>query len=404
MKKPELLAPAGDPEKLRVAVAYGADAVYLGGKQMGLRAGAANFDAAELSAGVAYAHREKVKVYVTVNSFARNDDLELLPAFLETIGQAGADGVIVSEPGVLTLCRRHIPEIPLHLSTQANTTNWAAADFWAAQGVKRIILARELSLTEIETIRRRVAGVELEMFVHGAMCVSYSGRCLLSNYFTGRDANRGDCAQSCRWKYALTEEKRPGLFLPVEEDGQGTYILSAADLCLLAQIPELTAAGIDSFKIEGRMKSVHYVAGVVKAYREAIDAYVNGTAAGETPDGLEELSKVSHRPYCTGFLYGQPGNAPADGDRLYQREYSFIGLVREYEPETGLAVVEQRNHFAQGDQIEIITPGGKLFQQKVENLCDLEGKAVTTAPHPQQLLKMPVAHPVSPYALLRKPV
>ena len=406
MKKPELLAPAGDPEKLEVAVAYGADAVYLGGKHLGLRAGAGNFGEEEMIAGVAYAHSKKAKVYVTVNVFAHNGDLERLPAALELIERAGADGVIASDPGVVALCRQKLPALPIHLSTQANTTNWVSARFWAEQGVKRIILARELSLAEIEEIRRRVPGVELEMFVHGAMCVSYSGRCLLSNYFTGRDANRGDCAQSCRWKYALAEEKRPGLFLPIREDDRGTYILSAEDLCLLRQIPNLLAAGVDSFKIEGRMKSVHYVAGVVKAYREAIDQYCRGgEAAWEPQEWLEDLGKVSHRPYSAGFLYGRPGNAAPEGDdRLYRREYSFVGLVRDYEPETGMALVEQRNYFSQGDQIEIMRPAGKTFRQTVSRIYDPEGNQVTTAPHPQQLLKIPVDQPVPQYALLRKPL
>lgn len=404
MKKPELLAPAGDMEKLKVAVAYGADAVYIGGRHFGLRAGAGNFNEEELASGVEYAHKHKVKVYVTANIFAHNDDLKQLPAFLETIGKAEADGVIVSDPGVLAICRRQLPEMPVHLSTQANATNWAAVAFWTEQGVKRIILARELSLKEIEEIHRRMAGVELEMFVHGAMCVSYSGRCLLSNYFTGRDANRGDCAQSCRWKYALMEEKRPGLFLPIREDDRGTYILSAGDLCLLRYIPELAAAGIDSFKIEGRMKSVHYVAGVVKAYREAIDGYYGGERAAWDPQyGLDELSKVSHRAFSTGFLFDRPGETEqVDSDGLYRREYSFIGLVKSYNPDTGMALVEQRNHFSLGDRIEIMTPVGKPFQQTIDRIYDQEGNAVSTAPHPQQLLEIPVTRQVSPYSLLRK--
>ena len=406
MKKPELLAPAGDPEKLEVAVAYGADAVYLGGRHLGLRAGAGNFSEDELIAGVKYAHSKRVKVYVAVNVFAHNSDLELLPPWLLAIGRAGADGLIVTDPGVLVICRQTLPEIPVHLSTQANTTNWAAVSFWTEQGIKRIILARELSLAEIEEIRRRVPGVELEIFVHGAMCVSYSGRCLLSNYFTGRDANRGDCAQPCRWNYTLAEEKRPGLFLPIREDDRGTYILSAEDLCLLRQIPILAAAGINSFKIEGRMKSVHYLAGVVKAYREAIDEYIaGGSAAWDPSQGLAELGKVSHRPYSAGFLYDRPRNANQEnGDRLYQREYAFIGLVRDYEPDTGMALVEQRNHFSQGDQIEIMTPVGKPFRQRIDRIYDLEGNPVATAPHPQQLLKIPVARQVERYALLRKPI
>ncbi|MCL2766891.1 MAG: U32 family peptidase [Peptococcaceae bacterium] len=404
MKKPELLAPAGDMEKLKVAVAYGADAVYLGGRHFGLRAGAGNFDNEELVSGVLYAHQRKVKVYVTVNIFAHNNDLSQLPNFLDVIGQSGADGVIVSDPGVLTICRKQLPELAIHLSTQANTTNWAAVGFWAEQGVKRIILARELSLTEIIEIHRRNPGVELEIFVHGAMCVSYSGRCLLSNYFTGRDANRGDCAQSCRWKYALMEEKRPGLYLPIREDNRGTYIMSAGDLCLLKYVPELVAAGINSFKIEGRMKSVHYLAGVVKAYREAIDGnHTGGEAASNRQIEPDEISKVSHRAYSTGFLFDRPMDTEQGEDnRIYQREYSFIGLVRDFDPDTGMALVEQRNHFSVGDRVEILTPAGKPYQQTIDRMYDLEGNSLTVAPHPQQLINIPVQQPVCQYALLRK--
>jgi len=404
VKKPELLAPAGDMEKLKIAVAYGADAVYLGGRHFGLRAGAGNFGDEELRTGVEYAHRHGVKVYVTINVFAHNQDLSTLPAFLDRIGQAGAEGVIVSDPGILTMCRKLAPELPIHLSTQANTTNSAAAQFWAAQGVKRIILARELSLEEIREIRRLVTEVELEIFVHGAMCMSYSGRCLLSNYFTGRDANRGDCAQSCRWKYALVEEKRPGLFLPVEEDERGTYILSAGDLCLLAHIPELAESGIDSFKIEGRMKSVHYVAVVVKGYREAIDRYLTpGAADWEPALGMEEMAKVSHRDYTTGFLFGppQPTELPKP-EGIYTRTYSFIGLVREYDPGTGLALVEQRNNFSLGDLIEMVPPVGQPYQLTVSRLYDQNGVAIANAPHPQQLVMIPLEREVAPYTLLRK--
>jgi putative protease len=268
----ELLAPAGDLEKLKIAILYGADAVYLGGRHFGLRAGAGNFAPDELTAGVDFAHTNGAKVYVTVNIFAHNRDLELLPGYLASLVDAGVDGVIVSDPGVLDLVRTGFPQLPVHLSTQANTTNWAAARFWSRQGVSRIILARELSLAEIKEISSKVEA-DLEIFVHGAMCMAYSGRCLLSNYLTGRDANRGDCAQSCRWQYTLMEEKRPGECFPVEEDERGTYILSSRDLCLIEHIPELMEAGIKSFKIEGRMKSANYVASVVKAYRAALDAY-----------------------------------------------------------------------------------------------------------------------------------
>lgn len=351
--KPELLAPAGDLEKLKAAVLYGADAVYLGGRHFGLRAGAGNFGEEEMAEGVRFAHAEGARVYVTVNIFAHNRDLETLPGYLESIRAAGVDGVIVSDPGVVELVKRLHPDLPIHLSTQANTTNWAAARFWEEQGVARIVLARELSLDEIKEIRERV-GVELEIFVHGAMCIAYSGRCLLSNYLTGRDANRGDCAQSCRWRYALMEEKRPGEYLAVEEDGRGTYILGSRDLCLIEYIPELVRAGVDSFKIEGRMKSVNYVAGVVKAYREALDAYLRDPENYRfDPAWLEEISKVSHRRYTTGFLFGDPGPSGQHYEgEIYRRSHAFVGLVRDYDGSAGMALVEQRNRFAVGDEIE----------------------------------------------------
>lgn len=401
--KPELLAPAGNLEKLKVAVLYGADAVYLGGRHFGLRAGAGNFGDEELAEGVRFAHEKGVRVYVTVNIFAHNSDLGQLPGYLDTICEAGVDAVIVSDPGVIDLIKRLHPNLPIHLSTQANTTNWAAARFWEERGVKRIVLARELSLEEIREIRERV-GVELEIFIHGAMCISYSGRCLLSNYLTGRDANRGDCAQSCRWRYALLEEKRPGEYLPVEEDSRGSYILGSKDLCLIEHIPELVKAGINSFKIEGRMKSVNYVAGVVKVYRKAIDAYVRDPENYcFAPAWLEEIGKVSHRDYTTGFLFGNPGSSGQHYEgEIYRRSQAFVGLVRDYDFETGMALVEQRNRFDVGDEVEIVVPGGDNFRQKITKIIDEEGNSVEAAPHPQQMVRVPVDRPVPHYAIVRK--
>ena len=299
---PELLAPAGSLEKLKVAVTYGADAVYLGGRHFSLRAGAGNFDEKEMAEGIRFAHQKGARVYVTVNIFARNSDLVDLREYIHRIYSAGVDGIIVSDPGIVAYVRQMHPELAVHLSTQANTTNWAAALFWKKLGVSRIVLARELSLDEIREIRERVE-LDLEVFVHGAMCIAYSGRCLLSSYLAGRDANLGDCAQSCRWRYRLVEEKRPGEYLALEEDDRGSYILGSRDLCLIEHIPELVRAGVHSFKIEGRMKSAHYVATVVKTYREALNAY------REDPDNyrpdpawLDEISKVSHREYTKGFL------------------------------------------------------------------------------------------------------
>ncbi len=400
--KPELLAPAGNLEKLKVAVLYGADAVYLGGRHFGLRAGAGNFSEEEMAEGVRFAREKGVRVYVTVNIFAHNRDLEQLPAYLDAICTVGVDGVIVSDPGIVDLVRKLQPGLPVHLSTQANTTNWASARFWEERGISRIILARELSLEEIKEIRGKL-GVELEVFVHGAMCMAYSGRCLLSNYLTGRDANRGDCAQSCRWRYSLVEEKRPDEYLPVEEDDRGTYILGSRDLCLIEHIPELVRAGVNSFKIEGRMKSANYVAGVVKAYREALDAYLRA------PDNyrfnaawMEEISKVSHRRYTTGFLFGNPGVAGQHYEgEIYLRSHTFVGLVKSYDQKTGLALVEQRNRFTVGDKVEILVPGGDNFKQRVVFIYDEEGHPVTSAPHPRQLVRVPLERPVPPYSIIR---
>jgi putative protease len=400
---PELLAPAGDLEKLKAAVVFGADAVYLGGKQFSLRERAGNFTLEELAAGVEFAHARGVKVYVTVNIFARNRDLDDLPTYLKQLEQIGVDAVIVSDPGVLTLVRETTPGLPVHLSTQANTTNWKAARFWQEQGVSRIILARELGLEEIREIRRQVT-VPLEIFVHGAMCISYSGRCLLSSYMTGRDANRGDCAQACRWRYALVEEKRPGEYFPLEEDSRGTYILSSRDLCLLEYIPQLVEAGINSLKIEGRVKSIHYVATVVSVYRQALDAYRADPGRYRVRNRwLEELGKVSHREYTTGFFAGPPVRAAQGAvDSIYLRPYTFTGVVREYDPARGLALVEQRNRFARGEVLEVLLPGGETFSFTVTGLYDENMDPVDAAPHPRQRVFLSLPRPVLPWSLLRR--
>ncbi|SHF02422.1 putative protease [Desulfofundulus australicus DSM 11792] len=403
MDIPELLAPAGDLEKLKAAVVFGADAVYLGGKQFSLRERAGNFTLEEIAAGVEFAHARGVKVYVTVNIFARNRDLDDLPIYLKQLEQIGVDAVIVSDPGVLTLVRETAPGLPVHLSTQANTTNWKAARFWQEQGVSRIILARELGLEEIREIRRQVT-VPLEIFVHGAMCISYSGRCLLSSYMTGRDANRGDCAQACRWRYALVEEKRPGEYFPLEEDSRGTYILSSRDLCLLEYIPQLVEAGINSLKIEGRVKSIHYVATVVSVYRQALDAYRADPGRYRVRNRwLEELGKVSHREYTTGFFAGPPVRAAQGAvDSIYLRPYTFTGVVREYDPARGLALVEQRNRFARGEVLEVLLPGGETFSFTVTGLYDENMDPVDAAPHPRQRVFLSLPRPVLPWSLLRR--
>ena len=399
-KKVELLAPAGNLEKLKMAVIYGADAVYLAGQAFGLRAFADNFTGPELVKGVEFAQRRGVKVYITVNIFAHNQDLKELPNYLRELEALGVDGIIFSDPGVWQIAQEIGSTLNLHLSTQANTTNWASARFWESRDVKRIILARELSLEEIQEIRTKV-NLELEVFVHGAMCVSYSGRCLLSNYFTGRDANLGECAQPCRWRYALVEEKRPGEYYPLFEDQRGTYLLNSQDLCLIRYLPELIKAGVNSFKIEGRMKSIHYVATVVKVYREVLDAYyANPDQFIFQEKWLQELAKVSHRDYSTGFLLGKPNQNYATS--AYRRTHDFIGLVRDYDPLAKLAQVEQRNNFQVGEKVEIMGAETKLFSQEIRELFSETGEVLTCAPHPQQIVCLRVEHPVKPWDIIRR--
>ena len=405
MKKPELLAPAGTLEKLYMAVHYGADAVYLGGKFFGLRAGAGNFTMAEIAEGIDFAHSRKVKVYVTINIFAHNADFKDLAAYLRLLDELQADGIIVSDPGVFRLAKETVPDLPIHISTQANNTNWSTALFWQELGAKRIILARELSLKEMAEIRRRTK-IELEAFVHGAMCISYSGRCLLSNYLAGRNANKGDCAHPCRWKYQLVEEKRPGEYFPVEEDQRGTYVFNSKDLCLVEHIPALIRAGIRSFKIEGRMKSSYYLATVVKVYREVIDSYLaDPKNFSFDPKWLEELEKVSHRHYTTGFAFKKPDEKDHRYETsAYVRNYDFIGVVLEYLPETGEMWVEQRNHMSVGDKIEILTPKGPFIPWEITAMKNDQGESIQHAPHPRQEVLMP-APPggVVPFSLLRRP-
>lgn len=402
MKKPELLAPAGDMEKLMMAIHYGANAVYLGGKEFGLRAAAGNFTPEEMASAVKYAHERGVKVYVTVNIFAHNRHLKGLPDYARELHCMGVDAVLVADPGVLIAIKGAAPDLPVHISTQANTTNWAAVRFWGAAGAERIVLARELSLEEIREIRDKV-NVELEAFVHGAMCISYSGRCLLSNFLTGRSANLGECTQPCRWRYSLVEETRPGEYFPVEQDDAGSYIFNSQDLCMIEHIPELVKAGINSFKIEGRMKSVHYVATVVNAYRQAIDAYFDNPAGYVTnPNWMKEIMKVSHRDYTTGFFFSRPDFRGENYDCDYRRLYDFVGVVREYRPESGLAVIEQRNRFQQGDEIEFAGPHTATFTQVVSAMWDKAGQAIEAAPHPQQIVLLKTDRPVAALDLVRR--
>ena len=402
-KKPELLAPAGNTEKLKMAVLYGADAVYLGGEAYGLRAQGGNFSREELAEAVSFVHQRGKKVYVTVNVYPHNEELTALPEYLHFLRSLGADAVLVSDLGVFSTARETVPDLPVHISTQANTVNYAAVNAWARLGAERVVLAREVPLAELREIRAR-CGAELEMFVHGAMCISYSGRCLMSNYFTGRDANRGNCAQVCRWRYALMEETRPGQYFPVEEDGRGTYIFNSKDLCLMPYLAEVIQSGVDSLKIEGRMKSVHYVASVTKAYRMAIDAYFDAPEKFLVdPAWREELDKVSHRAYTDGFFHGgPPTDAQIYGSSSYTQTSEFVGLVLDYDESTGIALVEQRNHFRVGEELEIFQPKGAGWRQTLTDMTDEDGAPIEAAPHPQQRVYLRMAHPIEKYAILRR--
>lgn len=405
MKKVELLAPAGDLEKLKIAVEYGADAVYFGGEMFSLRSGAGNMTVDEIREGVAFAHSRNVRCHMAMNVYAHNEDIEPLRSYLEEIKDIPIDAFIVSDPAVITMIRQVMPDAELHLSTQANMTNYITAAFWHDMGIKRLVLARELMLDEIREIRDKTPDtLELESFVHGAMCISYSGRCLLSNFMTGRDANRGACSHPCRYKYRLEEEKRPGEYWPVDEDDRGSYIFNSKDLCLLEHLPELIEAGIMSFKIEGRMKSIFYIAHVLKAYRTAIDAYYADPEGYEfKQEWFDEMCKASHREFTTGFYFRKPTNEDQNYlTSAYTRDYSFTGIVRDFDSETSIATVEQRNKMDIGDSIEVFGPEGDFFTQKLEFMTDEEGNSLESAPHPQQILKIKMAKPVKPDFMFRK--
>lgn len=402
----ELLAPAGDLEKLKIAVLYGADAVYFGGEMFSLRAGAGNLTIEEMKEGIAFAHERGKRCYLTMNIFAHNGDIGPLTDYLEQIKKLDIDAFIVSDPGIVDLIQEIIPNAEIHLSTQANMTNYRTANFWYKMGVKRLVLARELTFPEIREIRKNIpSDMEIEAFVHGAMCISYSGRCLLSNFMIERDANRGACAHPCRWKYSLVEEKRPGEYYPVEEDGRGTYILNSRDLCMIEHIPELVNSGIMSAKIEGRMKSIFYVATIVHAYRKAIDAYFADQENYRfNEEWMSELKKVSHREFTTGFYFHQPTNKDQNYQTsAYTREYSFVGLVKDYDAETGFALVEQRNKMTSGEEIEIFGPDMDYYAQNISEMYDAEtDEKLESAPHPQQLLRMKMDRPVKANYMLRK--
>jgi len=381
IKKPELLAPAGNLEKLITAIDFGADAVYLGGSKLNLRAFADNFTNEDLKKGIEYAHERGKKVYVTLNVFPHNDDLEGLEDYLKELYELHVDAIIVSDPGIILTAREVVPDLELHLSTQANNVNWKSAIFWHNQGIKRVVLARELSMKEITELKEKIpASLELEAFVHGAMCMSYSGRCLLSNYIVGRDSNRGQCAQPCRYKYYLMEEKRPGELYEVREDDKGAYIMNSKDLCMIRHIPELVQSGIDSFKIEGRMKSVFYVASVTKAYREAIDAYFDNPDEFKFKNKwLEYLMKPSHRIYYTGFYFDEEEKQVYNSS-AYEKSYDVIGVVKNFDRKTMTATLEQKNKAAVGEQVEVLRAQGDnveitLGQMKNEKGEDIEACA-----------------------------
>lgn len=405
MKKPELLAPAGNLEKLKKAFVYGADAVYIGGEEFSLRAAADNFSINDIYEGVEFAHSRGGKVYLTANVIPHNRDIDDYAKYLMEVKDTGIDAVILSDLGMFAVTRELAPDLDIHVSTQANNVNYRSATQWYAMGAKRVILAREMSLAEIREIRERTQpGLELEAFVHGAMCISYSGRCLLSNYMAGRDSNQGNCAHPCRWKYYLMEENRPGEYMPVYENERGTFIYNSKDLCMIEHIPELIGAGLTSFKIEGRVKSEFYVATVVGAYRRAIDAYFADPAHYQTdPSWMEEVKKVSHRGYTTGFYFGRPGASEQHyASSSYIREYDMVGVVTDYDEKTGMAKIVQKNRFFVGDTVEFLRPVGKFYTQKIGEMTDENGVPLTVANRPQSIVYVKTEQPVEKDTFLRK--
>ena len=389
MKKPELLVPASSLEVLKTAVRYGADAVYIGGEVFGLRAKAKNFSLEEMKEGVEFAHRYNVKVYVTANILAHNSDIEPVKAYFNDLKKVKPDALIIADPAIFTIAKEMLPDMELHISTQANNTNYGTYNFWHSLGAKRVVSARELSISEIKDIRNHIPDdLEIETFVHGAMCISYSGRCLLSSFMAGRDANKGACTHPCRWKYAVVEESRPGQYMPVEENERGTYIFNSKDLCMIDHIPELVDAGIDSFKIEGRMKTALYVATVARTYRMAIDDYF------ENPKKYEEnipkyktlISQCAYRQYTTGFFFGKPDETTQIYDcNVYERDYVHLGISGE-PLEDGSFVIEQKNKFCVGDKIEIMKADGRDIEANVISITDQDGVAMESCPHPKQII------------------
>lgn len=406
-KKVELLAPAGDMERLETAIKFGANAVFLAGDSFGLRANAKNFDKDELKKAVKLAHDNNVRVHVTMNILPHDDDMTGLVEYLEFLDSIKVDALIISDPGIFSLAKEHT-DIDLHISTQASVTNSATVKFWHDMGAKRVILARELSFEEIKEVKKNAPeDMEIECFIHGAMCISYSGRCLLSNYMTGRDANRGDCAQSCRWKYSIQEETRPGEYYPIEEDGKGgTFIMNSKDLCLIDEIDKLIEAGIDSFKIEGRMKTAFYVATVIRSYRQAIDSYYAGTFNEEVAKKYyDEITKASHRHFTKAFFYNKPdSSAQIYENSSYIRNYDFIGTVLDYDKETKIATIEQRNRFFLGDKIEIFSNSPDFYELEIDNMKNKRGEDIEVANQPKEEIFIKIDLPLEKGDMLRRKI
>ncbi len=405
MRSVELLVPAGSLDILKTAVVYGADAVYIGGEAFGLRAKAKNFSLEEMREGVSFAHRRGVKVYVTANIFAHNDDLPEVESYFEELKTVGMDALIISDPGVFEIARRILPETDVHISTQANNTNYGTYRFWHGLGAKRVVAARELSLREIGQLREQIPGdMEIECFVHGAMCIAYSGRCLLSNYFAGRDANHGECTHPCRWNYAVAEETRPGEYLPLYENERGTFLFNSKDLCMIGYIPEMIGAGIDSFKIEGRMKHALYVATVTRTYRRAIDDFLQGEDIYRR--NLEwykqEIGKCTRREFTTGFYFGKPGaESQIYANSTYIKDYVYLGSI-ESTAEPGGGWLEQKNKFSVGETVEIMKPDGRNLEAVVRAIYDEDGRSQESAPHARQRVRVDLGTELEPFDLLRR--
>uniref|UniRef100_UPI004056E640 peptidase U32 family protein n=1 Tax=Agathobacter sp. TaxID=2021311 RepID=UPI004056E640 len=408
MRKIELLVPASSLEVLKIAVIFGADAVYIGGEAFGLRAKAKNFTLAEMAEGIAFAHAHNVKVYVTANILAHNYDLSGVRTYFEELNRMKPDrpdGLIIADPAIFMLAKEICPDIERHISTQANNTNYGTFHFWYEMGAKRVVTARELSLREIKEIRENIPkDMDIETFIHGAMCISYSGRCLLSNYFTGRDANKGACTHPCRWKYSVMEEKRPGEYFPVYENERGTYIFNSKDLCMIEHIPDLVEAGIDSYKIEGRMKTALYVATVARTYRKAIDDYLESPEKyrQNMPWYLDQISNCTYRQFTTGFFYGKPSEETQIYDNnTYEKGYTYLGIVGPRNEE-GMYRMEQRNKFSVGEVVEVMKPNGDNIEVTVKRLVDEDGKEMESCPHPQQVFYVDLGMELEEYDILRR--